>query len=111
MDAPAKEVKIPTDEEMHHHFHDEVNRAMEALWKPLAEVLDGAEIGKGMPSRVAAAVVCHALNMIGMGIAVERGLPEAAVLNLLKMGEQALKNPKGPFASMSQNSDSGESSS
>lgn len=85
---------VPTDEEMHQQFHDEVHRTMEVLWKPLSEALDEHHIGEKLPPRIAAAVVCHALSLLGISVATHRKLPVEAILDVLHMVEQTLKKEK-----------------
>lgn len=85
--------EVPSDDEMSRLFSEEVQRAVSALLLPVADVLDANRIGSGVPSRVAGAIAANALILLGMHIARHRGLPNEAIMDVVRMSEQVLLDP------------------
>jgi hypothetical protein len=88
--------EIPSDEELDHLYRKEVARALKTIADSILFKLDEENIGAGMPPRVGAAVALHALTLLGMDIAIQRGLKLEDIQSIIASCEQFITDPNGP---------------
>lgn len=89
---------IPSDEELNAQYVAEVSRAMNALSLPLLQALDNAQVGADMPRRVSAAVVIHALILMGLQVGAQRGLALEDMNDIYESCTSFLTGPNSPVA-------------
>lgn len=91
------EPQIPSDEELNRLYAAEVSRAIGAVADAIMLKLDEAQIGRDLPPRVSAAVVLHALTLIGMQIGAQRNLTLEDIQEVVGAAERFMISDRSPL--------------